>query len=657
MKSRIAWRLALVCAVLGASAAMASSASAVLIHASGTVFGKPRAISITPMRGVTIPKARIYTVPGVHPRDSNGNLDYNGGGVFHGQSPYVIFWVPSGEASDITSTTESLISRYFTDVAHDSGLASNVYGVLRQYYDTHGFANYSQVFSAGTQAIVDTDAYPATDSVNCPNTGPEPSGDPCITDSQVQTELANFTAAHGLPNDGADPTNLGANAPEYYVVLPANVNECSDAADCADNVYCAYHTAMGLLGGDGLVYSMIPLMGTELDFGSGAGKGCQYDGNPNVQAPNGDQQGDISIKYISHEQSESITDPVVGQGWYNFTNGQEIGDECNFAGPFDPTGDSNPSAFQPTLGGSASSGNLYDQLDNGNPYYIQSEWSNGDVGAGGCEMKPSGGAMSANLGGAPTSNVPVGTTVSFTAAASSSNGYSSVTLDFGDGSTSFDSSGSGPTAAYSHTYTQAGRYTAKLIIVDPQGDETVSSESFVIGSPPSPAFATSAATAVQGRAISFTGGGSDPDAGVTFASYLWNFGDGSTGSGANVNHAYSRPGTYTVTFAVVNSIGLMNIVTHTVTITKATITKVKVTHKTKKGATIVVTVNAAGKVSGAGKSKTAGGAGSVSLKLKLSKAQLAKLASKGNLTLHVKVTYKPNVGSIVHKKVTIKFKA
>ena len=95
---------------------------------------------------------------------------------------------------------------------------------------------------------------------------------------------------------------------------------------------------------------------------------------------------DVATKYLSHELSETLTDPVNGGGWWDNSSGNEDGDNCNFFGAtVDPQNSSNPNAFGPVLGGSAAAGTLFDQIINGDHYYTQTEWSNGELN---CEAKP-----------------------------------------------------------------------------------------------------------------------------------------------------------------------------------------------------------------------------------------------------------------------------
>jgi hypothetical protein len=189
-----------------------------------------------------------------------------------------------------------------------------------------------------------------------------------------------------------------------------------------------------------------------------------------VQEPNGNA-ADAVIGNISHELSETITDPLSFLGWRVSSNGNESGDNCNVTGrydPFKPLGTLyNPDAFLPTLGGSARAGTLYDQVMNGHRYYTQGEWSNGN---GSCEMRPSGGRI------VPRFTIPaglsrVGALLRFNPAGSTSTrGYSSATWRFGDGSQTSFFSGSAALTPASHSYRKSGHYTVTLTLLDNRGN-------------------------------------------------------------------------------------------------------------------------------------------------------------------------------------------
>lgn len=623
-------KLVALVALVAAFAVLAASASAVVVHQRNGHFvsiALHRGRSATSIPGSVAAQHAAPLAP------SAGALAYHGGPVLRSSNPYLIFWMPAGQT--ISATTESLLERYFTDVAADNGGSSNVFGVNRQFTDGSGFADYAQAFSSSRQAIVDTQGYPARDTTGCPDVSA--SYPTCLTDAQLQTEVRRLIAAHSLP------TGTDANAPIYFVVLPTDVNACTDSTDCEDNSFCAYHSNMDT-GGSQVLYAAIPLLGAVLPAGGpyANGKDCQFDTYDNVQQPNGDPVAEIATSYLSHEDSEAITDPI-GTGWWNTTSGNEDGDNCIFSGSFNPGQGTNPNAFAPTLGGSSGAGTLYDQLINSHQYYTQSEWSNGD---NNCVLRPTAEAITASLAGTPSGPMPVGSAVNFTPSASSPKGYSSVTVDFGDGARSFNNSGSAP-APVSHAYSHPGLYTAKITAVDPMGNIAKGSSSQItIGSPPTAAFSYSSSTVATGVPVSFTSNSTDPDSGITITSNAFAFGDGGSAASAAATHTFSKPGSYAVTLAVTNSLNLQSVVSHTIRVLPAKITKVKIKDKSSAGATVVVTVNAPGKLEGVGKTKRVSKPGTFKLSFK-----------RTNAALVVRLTLKfvPASGKTVTHKVTIKF--
>ena len=131
----------------------------------------------------------------------------------------------------------------------------------------------------------------------------------------------------------------------------------------------------------------------------------------------------------------------------------------------------------------------------------------------------------------------------------------SYSWNFGDSST-----GTGVTPQ--HTYAALGTYPVSLTVTDNQGaTNTVVQNVSLTDQPPIAAFTATPSYLVG----SFDATGStDPDG--TIASYAWNFGDTTTGSGATTQHTYSAAGTYVVSLTVTDNQGATTTVTHSLTV-------------------------------------------------------------------------------------------
>jgi PKD repeat protein len=545
-------------AVVALIAGLAPQASAVVWHSKSGHFA-----GLAPRRGLnarTIPGA-VGTSRRTHAATDSAsagasttasvsssavNLDYHNGPVLHASSPYLVFWDPSGR---IAPASRALLTRYLSDTAADSGRATNVWAVNRQFTDSTGFADYRQSFSA-SQAISDTQPFPGRDTSNCaavaatyPN---------CVTDAQLQSELTRLIGSRSLP------VGISGSAPVYIVLTPGDTNVCTASNDCASSTFCAYHSAFQS-GGQSVVYAVIPMF---FDGASQAQnpKACQADGNYAVQEPNGDI-ADVAVKALSHEFSETITDPT-GSGWWNSSNGNEDGDNCNYyGGSANPASGSSPTAFGPVLGGS-SAGSLYDQIIAGDHYYTQTEWSNGDSS---CDAQPAAGAVRPAFT-TSQSVIGLGGTVSFDPSASSSTqGYTSATWTFGDGSAPIFSAGSSGPAAVQHTFRSAGAYNITLTLVDMNGDLATVSHTVSVSNTPVAVFSPPASPA-PGAPASFDGSASY-DGGAPILTYAWDFGDGSRGLGVDVSHTYAAEGTYTVTLTITDALARTATVSHAVTVT------------------------------------------------------------------------------------------
>jgi PKD repeat protein len=134
---------------------------------------------------------------------------------------------------------------------------------------------------------------------------------------------------------------------------------------------------------------------------------------------------------------------------------------------------------------------------------------------------------------------------------------------FGDGAT-------GIGAVATHVYTAPNTYQVTLTVTDEEEQSNIGGPVQILikdageaqptappGQLPQPIMIFPSEGRV-GNGLTFDGSQSKPG-GSPIASYMWDFGDGTTGSGAVVIHIFSTPGTYQVTLTLTGEDGLGSI--------------------------------------------------------------------------------------------------
>jgi hypothetical protein len=169
--------------------------------------------------------------------------------VLPSNKTYAIYWDPTDHYH---GDWQGLIDTFFHNTGAASESLASVFAVDTQYTDAeHRHAAYESTFMG---AYTDTDPYPTAG--NCTDPHPlegksypvkEPDAIACLTNAQVQNELKTFIADHGLPK------GMGT---IFYLLTPPGVTVCLDEAGghCSDyaglalpgepsyeNSFCSYH--------------------------------------------------------------------------------------------------------------------------------------------------------------------------------------------------------------------------------------------------------------------------------------------------------------------------------------------------------------------------------------------------------------------------------
>jgi PKD repeat protein len=455
-------------------------------------------------------------------------LDYHGGPVLHGMTVRTIFWEPSNGTKPFPAGYETLVNRFYADVAHDSGQTTNPYSSVVQYPDGVGPAAYRSTF-AGSFHV--TDPLPLSDCSDPVHVGANPP--PCIMDQDLTAEIAKVMADHGLaPRDG-----------DYFALyLAPDIVDCADDGTgvlaCSTDVYCAYHSSFTEGNNPtNVLYANEPYpLAPSVDPPSA---GCDTKASPNSNPP-----ADDIIDTSSHEQNETVTDPL-GTGWWvddgGPDEGMENGDKCNFQ-------------WTPDDGPPNPAGNV---TINGNPYLIQLEWSNDGLACVTSYTDPIAGTFTMR----PTGGVEAGQAAEFDGSGADSAGVIGIfRWSFGDGSPTTTSS----LSFTSHVFAAPGTYDVTLTAAD--NTRAGGSDQLITVRPGPVAVITAPSTVPSGTSTVFDASSSKPGDYPIFGAD-WSFGDGKTGTGYPVPHTFARPGTYRVTLTVSDAVEVKASTTQLITVT------------------------------------------------------------------------------------------
>jgi hypothetical protein len=239
-----------------------------------------------------------------YPLEPEAFMNSQGNAIVNTNKTYAIYWDPTDHYD---GDWQHLIDTFFHGMGADSGTLANVFAVDAQYTDA---ANQHALYKSTFQgAYTDTDAYPTSgctdpqpmDAVSLigAEVAPHEYAPICLTDQQIRNELETFIAQHALQK------GMGT---IFYLMTPPGVTVCLDSGGikghCSDfvgnvteieaddkaeeaakakhesyvepedyksykNSFCSYHSASTSSGGENtILYGVIPWIAGGLGDGN-----------------------------------------------------------------------------------------------------------------------------------------------------------------------------------------------------------------------------------------------------------------------------------------------------------------------------------------------------------------------------------------------------
>jgi hypothetical protein len=225
-------------------------ATLALLLSLGTLF----ALWAAAPAGAVVSEVAPGTTLGLTPRsvslgEGEGTTFANesGNAVLHGTNVYPIFWAPEDGYQHEWLVK---VDKFFQDMGASSGYLGTIFASLAQYRDRSNTpAQYSTVYHG---SYSDFSKYPTSGNCTDPD-ALEKGAVTCLTDAQLREQLQSFIATHDLPK--------GMHS-VYYLMTPPGVTVCAEVAGnhCSDfklsaeeetegrqestsykNSFCSYH--------------------------------------------------------------------------------------------------------------------------------------------------------------------------------------------------------------------------------------------------------------------------------------------------------------------------------------------------------------------------------------------------------------------------------